>query len=211
MRKKRNRVRVLGGNEDQCAEWSQNVTMDDEHKRIFDAYKETGYILDYNPDLKMWHGHTAALKKVFKILGLKGFFDTETDDTDPAMPNCYWFLRPNGHLFVVRINSSKEHWSWGHTDTEKREACCYYNAPIDLQTACKAVGGVWGGDFAPATSWNKQPSLRNCSGSSCRHSQTTAQSISSTPIPTPLWRRPHKSRVRLSRAGDRLQKIGRHL
>ena len=32
--KKRNRVRVLGADENQCAEWSQNVAMDDTHKRI---------------------------------------------------------------------------------------------------------------------------------------------------------------------------------
>ncbi|HEY4761932.1 MAG TPA: primase-helicase family protein [Thermoguttaceae bacterium] len=146
VRKKRNRVRVLGGDEDQCAEWSQNVAMDDEHKRIIEEYKKTGYILIYNPDLKMWHGHTAALAKVFKVLKLKGFYETDTKDTDPTTPNCYFFLRPRGVLFVVRLNSQTEHWSWGHTDTEKREACCYYNTPIDLHTACKAVGGVWMGD-----------------------------------------------------------------
>jgi len=146
VRKKRSRVRVLGADDNQCAEWSQNVVMDDTHKRILEEYKKTGYVLNYNPDLKMWHGHTAALKKVFKTLELKGFFDTDTKDTDPTEPNCYWFLRPNGALFVVRLNSQQEHWSWDHCDTEGKEACCLFNVPIDLRMACKAVKGVYMGD-----------------------------------------------------------------
>jgi len=143
--KKRSRVRVLGADENQCAEWSQNVAADETHDRIFEDYKKTGYVLTYIPDWEMWHGHTGGLKKVFQNLGLKGYFDTDTKDTDPNIPNCYWFLRPDGVLFVVRFNCQKEHWSWGNT--EKQEACCLYNVPIDLETACKVVGGIWGGDF----------------------------------------------------------------
>jgi hypothetical protein len=146
VKKKGARVRVPGGNEDQCAEWATSTVMDDEHRRIIREYEKTGYVLVYNPDLRCWHAHTAGFAIVHKVLRLKGFYATETKDENPGDPNCYVFLRPNGVFFIVRFTSQTEHPSWGHTETEKREACCYFNSPVTLRSACQAVGGVWMGD-----------------------------------------------------------------
>ena len=145
VRKKRSRVRVPGNNEDQCADWSTEVAMDDEHRRIIREYEKTGYVIYYNPDIGCWHAHTGGFAAVHKTLGLRGFFATDTTDKEPGDPNCYVFLRPNGVFFLVRFNSRKEHPSWSHTDTEKQNACCYYNTSIDLRTACEVVGGIWMG------------------------------------------------------------------
>lgn len=146
VKKKRARVRVLGGDDDQCAEWATSTVMDDEHRRIIAAYEKTGYTLVYNPDLRCWYAHTAGFAIVHQKLRLKGFYATDSKNENPGDPNCYVFLRPNGAFFIVRFNSQTEHPSWGRTATEKREACCLYNHPVTLHTACDVVGGVWMGD-----------------------------------------------------------------
>ena len=107
------------------------------------ALNKAGYTFYYFPDYGCYHGHTAALAKVHKELGLRGFFKTNSADTDPGMPNCYFFPRSGGMFLVVRFQTQDEHDSWGRT--AKGERCCYYNCPLDLRTACGKVKGVWTG------------------------------------------------------------------
>lgn len=143
--RRRTRVRVPGVDEDSFSEMAGacKVALDDEHKRIIAALEKAGYTFVYTPDYNCYHGHTAALAKVHKELGLRGFFETTTPDTDPATPNCYFFLRQGGVFFVVRFTTQDEHDSWGRTTTGER--CCYYNCPLDLRTACGIVKGIWTG------------------------------------------------------------------
>ena len=146
MKRKRARIRVPSGEEDQVAEFATKTTLDEEHKRIFDAYRQTEFVLIHNPDFGCWYGHTKGFATVHETLRLKGFFKTNTEATEPDVPNCYVFLRPNGTLFIVRFKTQDEDPSWGKT--AKGERCCLYNRPIDLKTACQAVGGVWIGGGA---------------------------------------------------------------
>ena len=119
------------------------VALDDEHKRIVEALKKAGYTFYYMPDFGCYHGHTAAMAKVHKELGLRGFFKTNSADTDPGTPNCYFFPRSGGMFFVVRFQTQDEHDSWGRT--AKGERCCYYNGRLDLRTACGWSRVVWTG------------------------------------------------------------------
>ena len=76
-------------------------------------------------------------------MGLRGFFKTNSADTDPGTPNCYFFPRSGGMFLVVRFQTQDEHESWGRT--AKGERCCFYNCPLDLRTACGMVKGIWTG------------------------------------------------------------------
>ena len=149
--RKRSRVRVTGltteAEEDQWAELASSNTkakIDDEHKRILDAYRKSGFALSHNPDFGCYYLHTKGLEKVHRELELKGCFTTESAGSDPGTPNCYAFFRPNGVLFIVRFKSQQEHSSWGRTANGER--CCYYNIAMDLKTACRTVEGTWMGD-----------------------------------------------------------------
>jgi hypothetical protein len=149
--RKRSRIRVhglaTGADEDTWAELASGyskVKPDEEHKRILDAYAQSGYGLSHNPDVGCYYMHTKGLEEVHRELGLKGYFITESEGTDPLTANCYVFLRSNGMFYVVRFKTQQEHVSWGRTANGER--CCSYNCPMDLKTACQAVGGVWMGD-----------------------------------------------------------------
>ena len=156
VRGKRSRV-WTGGDDNECAELASKVAMDDEHRRLFEAYKQTGFVLIYNPDLCLWQCHTAGWAKVHKALGLRGFFETNSDGTDPGTPNCYVFLRPDGMLLIVRFNSQQEHSSWGRT--AKGERSCLFNRPVDLRVACEAVGAIWVGNGCTAPTVAKATQL----------------------------------------------------
>ena len=86
---------------------------------------------------------TKGLEEVHKKLELKGYFKTDSPATEPRVPNCFFFPRPNGAFFVVRFETTEEDESWGRTANGK--ACCYFNRLMDLKTACEAVGGAWMG------------------------------------------------------------------
>jgi hypothetical protein len=139
----RKRARVALSNDDQAAELATTTVADQTHKRILAELQQTGYALLYVPDYACWHCHTKALEIVHKKLGLKGYYETVSDGSDPATPNCYIFLRPDGMLYVVRFNCHTEHSSWART--ENGDAACLYNRPVDLKTACTIVSGVWTG------------------------------------------------------------------
>lgn len=115
--RRRTRVRVSGVDEDSFSETAGacKVALDAEHKRIVAALQKADYALDYLPDYGCYHGHTAALAKVHEELGLRGFFKTNSDGTDPGTPNCYFFPRPGGMFFVVRFQTQDEHDSWERT------------------------------------------------------------------------------------------------
>lgn len=125
---------------------SANVTTkpDDEHRRILDAYAETKHVLEYLADFGCWRAHTKGLEQVHERLGLRGMFTTKSEGTDPTSPNCYFFLRPNGSLYVVRYKSQQE--DWPHS-TKTGEKATYFNVQLDLESATKAVGGVWAGNY----------------------------------------------------------------
>ena len=143
--RRRTRVRVPGVDEDSFSETAGacKVALDEEHKRIVEALKKAEHTIYHMPDYGCYHGHTAALAKVHEELGLRGFFKTNSADTDPGTPNCYFFPRSGGMFLVVRFQTQDEHDSWGRT--AKGERCCYYNSALDLRTACRIVKGQWTG------------------------------------------------------------------
>jgi hypothetical protein len=122
------------------------VKPDDEHRRIFDAYQKTGFTLEHKPDHGCYRAHTAGLAAVHRELALRGVFITNSGGTDPSTPNCHFYLRRDGAMYVVRYGSQSEHPSWT-TRTGKGEISTLFNVATDLKSACQAVGGVWGGKF----------------------------------------------------------------
>lgn len=151
-RRRTTAVFIPGATDEQEQIWAElssaqaTVKPDDEHKRIISAYQETGFALEHKPDHGCWGAHTAGLAKVHRLLGLRGAFETDSAGTDPSTPNCFFYLRRNGSLYVVRFGARSEHPSWTMR-TAKGEVSTLYNVSTDLRTACQAVGGVWGGKF----------------------------------------------------------------
>ena len=187
--RRRTRVRVPGVDEDAFSETAGacKVALDDEHTRIVAALKKAGHTFYYIPDYGCYHGHTAALAKVHQELGLRGFFKTNSADTDPGTPNCYFFPRSGGMFLVVRFQTQDEHESWGRT--AKGERCCFYNCPLDLRTACGMVKGIWTGKACTCERHARQRSLRRCSVSSYRRLHQSALSRSIMPMRILLWPR----------------------
>lgn len=142
---KRTRVRVAGVDEEEFSETAgaSKFALEEQHRQILDAYRDTGYYLGFFPDYGCYHGHTKGLEEVHKELGLKGYFKTDSPAKEPGVPNCFFFPRPHGAFFVVRFETTEEDVSWGRTANGK--ACCYFNRLMDLKTACEAVGGAWMG------------------------------------------------------------------
>ena len=127
--RRRTRVRVPGVDEDSFSETAGacKVARRGAHANR-GGVQEAGYTFYYMPDYGCYHGHTGAMAKVHKELELRGFFKTNSADTDPGTPNCYFFPRSGGIFFVVRFQTQDEHDSWGRT--AKGERCCYYNGRL---------------------------------------------------------------------------------
>ena len=145
VKRKRTSVAVPGVEQDTFEKLASSfplVAKDAEHDRIFADYDKTGYVRSYLADHNCYQMHTAGLAKVEN----RGFFATLSPGTDPATPNCFVFLKPNGVLHVVRYHSTVEHESWGSTANGPRS--CHFNRPLDLQTAAQIVGATWTGDAA---------------------------------------------------------------
>jgi hypothetical protein len=118
--------------------------LDDEHQRILNEYRKTGFVLIDNSD--SYHAHTAAFTKI----ATPHFYATLSEGTDPGKPNCVISPRRNGAFLVTRFGTPKEHALWDKT--VNGYSCFLFNAPLSPKTVCRAADGVWtGSGFTCAT------------------------------------------------------------
>jgi len=117
------------------------VPLDTDHRKIIDQLKTTGATTNWVSDYWLCQCHTVALDRVFKALGLKGFYATTSQGKDLGQPNCYMFPRPHGAWRVYRFGRNvSEAGSW--FVSADGNTFCDYNAEPDLKVACRALGGV---------------------------------------------------------------------
>jgi len=144
--KRRSRVRVRGipeielGDFEKLVSAKNNVKLNAEHRKHLQAIEEAGASCSWVHDHGLAQTHTWALKEVHKKLGLKGFFETNSEGRDLGTPNCFMFPKSDGAWHVCRFSKGmSEHGTWqqdgiGYTSTA-------FNEVPSLRKACHACGG----------------------------------------------------------------------
>ncbi len=141
--RKRSKVQVRGVDSADEAQFDEfacgqtRVPLDDQHRKHIQALNETGYSTNWVADYHSLHAHTIALKQVHSALNLKGVFETASSGSTPA--NCFLFPQPNGAWRVYRFGRNvaeaqtwaRDEWTW-----------CWFNRPVDWQTAMRVAGGI---------------------------------------------------------------------
>ena len=117
-----------------------HTPLDDDHKRLFHWLERSAeYQYWWDQDHHMLICSTLDLQKAHSVLKMKGYFRTAS--TGSSSQNCFCFPMRNGAFSVRRFSQGcSEDPSWiqdsgGWTRT-------YFNKECDLQTACRAFGGV---------------------------------------------------------------------
>ena len=150
--RKRTKVRVNGIEDEQLdpfealASSRKIIALDDSHKAVIDALRESGASTIWVPDHHLLQTHTKALQNISedeelrKKLKLKGCFKTISAGKDLGTPNCFMFPLIHGGWRVFRFSQGiveAETWS---QDKENWTTCVFNRAP-DLVSASKAMGG----------------------------------------------------------------------
>lgn len=120
------------------------VPLDDVHHEVIDLLSEecqctTVWVPEYN----LLQTHTCGFAELMENHPEKfvGFFETNSEGSNKAEPNCFAFPTPDGGFRVFRFSKGhKEHNSWsqdgqGYTST-------YFNCRPDLETAALSMGGA---------------------------------------------------------------------
>ena len=151
--RKRSKVRVNGIDDDKLdpfealASARKIIALDDDHKNVIDALRESGCSTIWVPDHHLLQTHTKALQnlndneEIRKKLKLKGFFKTISAGKDMGTPNCFMFPLLAGGWRVFRFSQGiveAETWT---QDRENWTTCVFNRAP-DLASASKALGGA---------------------------------------------------------------------
>ena len=152
VRGKRTKVRVEGIKDadmdpfDNLASARRIINLDDTHKAIIDELARSGYSTVWVPDHHLVQTHSCALQRLFddedirKELGLRGFYNTTSEGSDRASPNCFMFPLPNGSFKVYRFSPGvSEANTWQQDGVNW--TTCFYNHDPDLKTAARALGG----------------------------------------------------------------------
>lgn len=149
----RTKVRVSGLNEDEqdpfdaLASAMRRIPLDQTHKDIIDELSRSGFSTVWVQDHHLLQTHTCAFQRLAedeaasKRLGLKGFFVTNSQGTNPAEPNCFAFPLRNGAWKVFRFGQGiSEDVTW-QQDGEGWTTCMFNQAP-DFITAARANSGA---------------------------------------------------------------------
>ena len=123
------------------------IPLDDKHKAIIEALMETGYSTIWVSDHHLLQAHTKALAKLIddpqarSKLNLIGHFQTNSLGKDPGNPNCFLFPLDTGGWRVYRFSPGVS-----ETETWVQDGAgwttCYFNRLPDVDTACRAYGGL---------------------------------------------------------------------
>ena len=123
------------------------VALDSKHKAIIEALMETGFSTIWVSDHHLLQTHTRALVKLMDDsqarlrLGLIGHFQTNSPGKDPGQPNCFLFPMDDGGWRVYRFSPGiTEAETWVQDDPGW--TTCYFNRLPDVDTACRAYGGL---------------------------------------------------------------------
>ncbi len=153
VRGKRAKVRIGGIKDgdidpfDLLASARRMTPLGETHKEIIDELARSGYSTVWVPDHHLLQTHTCALKELmeddskkdeFKI---RGYYDTTSEGTDRASPNCFMFPLPDGAFKVYRFSQGVAESPTWQQDGEGWTTC-FYNHDPDLKTASRALGGA---------------------------------------------------------------------
>jgi len=117
------------------------VPLDDEHKRLIEWLRENNALWWWDQDHHMLVTHTHYLTQAHKDLGLKGFFESNTDASNLNEQNCFLFPLRKGAWTVRRYSVGvQEHESWSQDGAGWTR--CFFNREPDLHTAARAFGGL---------------------------------------------------------------------
>lgn len=146
--KRRRKVRVVGVSDEELDAFEQltlgydAVPLDDAHKACIAEAGRLGFTSVWVHDHGLWQTHTKALEEILNgnRVKIKGVFQTISEGTDKATPNCFCFPVANGEFRVYRFSKgTAEAPTWNYDGTNW--TWCQFNALPDFRTAAIAAGG----------------------------------------------------------------------
>lgn len=123
------------------------IPLDDRHKAIIDKLAGSGFSTVWTADHHLLQTHTKALANLIddsekrRELGLKGIFQTISQGSDPATPNCFMFPMLDGAWRVYRFSpgiAEADNWE----QDGEGWTYCYFNRQPDLALAARTTGGA---------------------------------------------------------------------
>ena len=148
--RKRTKIKVKGVPDsedddfDTMASSRNIIPLDDSHRLVMQRLSEefnctTVWVPEYN----LLQTHTigfAQLRETYPEL-YSGFFETNSEGSDPGQPNCFAFPMPQGGWKVYRFSKGHhEHESW--TQDGRGYTSAYFNCRPDLETAALSMGAA---------------------------------------------------------------------
>ncbi len=120
---------------------SSRVTLDDQHKALFEFLDSISAMWWFEQDHHMLVCHTADLLRAHEDLGMRGIYTTSSKGGDNSDQNCYGFPLRNG-AWVIRRHTQ----GVGESNTWDQDASgwtrCYLNRDPDINIACRTFGGL---------------------------------------------------------------------
>jgi hypothetical protein len=109
------------------------VPRDDQHEALITCLAKIGASHSWDQDRWLLQVCAADLKRAHQALGLRGYFDTLSQGTEP---NTFLSPRPNGAWLAVRHGPrTQEHSSWDHSDQWTKVD---FNVALTFDGACRA-------------------------------------------------------------------------
>ena len=118
------------------------VKLDEEHQKLIQFLKDTNAMWWWDQDHHMLVTHTIHLQEAYESLGLRGYFKTKSTGKEKGRDqNCFASPIRMGGWIVRRFTPGvQEHESWNQDGAGWTR--CYLNREPDIQTACRAYGGL---------------------------------------------------------------------
>lgn len=121
---------------------NKKVQLDEKHNELIAFLeKQSGHYWYWSADFHMLVTHTKVLEKAHRELNLMGFFETNSEGSNLASPNCFCFPMVNGGWSVIRYGQgTREADSWTHT--EGGFTRCLLNQLSGFYKICEHFGGT---------------------------------------------------------------------
>ena len=147
--RKRTKIKVRGvpDSEDEdfnvMASARNIIPLDETHKEIINLLGDAGCTTVWVAEYNLLQTHTTGFTKLKEEHPDKyvGFFETNSDGTNPAEPNCFAFPMPEGGFKVFRFGKGhREHSSWSQDG--QGYTSCYFNCRPNLESAALSMGAA---------------------------------------------------------------------
>jgi len=126
---------------DELANQKQNITLDQEHRKLLAWMAENDKFFWWDADTHMLVTHTRHLKEAHESLDMRGVFDTNSPATNLNEQNCFAYPMRNGAWSVRRYTLGvEEHASW--VQDGKGWTRCFFNREADFQTVAAMFGSL---------------------------------------------------------------------